>query len=95
MESLRKFGEGVSAQPGERLLGPAFAHTSVGMAIADAEGRFIEANGAFLAIVGRSMEELLRETTASMTYEEDRATNVRLTRSLWSGEIPDFELEKR
>lgn len=97
MESLRRINQasGVSQKGERRLIGPAFAHTSVGLAIADREGHFIEANGAFLDTVGRTFEELSRETVDSITHPEDRAANAEGVRSLFAGEAADFQIEKR
>ncbi|HEX4155637.1 MAG TPA: PAS domain S-box protein [Acidobacteriaceae bacterium] len=97
METLRRINEASGVAPGERerLLGPAFAHTAVGMAIADREGRILEANSAFLDIVGRSFEELTRENVESITHPEDRAANAAGIRLIYAGEAPDFRIEKR
>lgn len=66
MDTLRRISEGSSTplRQGERLLGPAFAHTSVGLAIANREGRILEANGAFLeklAATGRLAASIAHE----------------------------------
>lgn len=97
MESLRRINDasGAPLKQGQRLLGPAFTHTSVGLAIADRVGHFIEANSAFLDIVGRSFGELSRETIDSITHVEDRADNRACIDALYSGESPDCQLEKR
>jgi PAS domain S-box-containing protein len=97
MESLRRINDasGARMKQGQRLLGPAFAHTSVGLAIADRAGHMIEANSAFLDIVGRSFEDLSRETVESITHAEDRAANRAGIEALYNGTIPDFQIEKR
>src|SRR5579875_2442996 len=97
MESLRRINDagGAPLKQGQRLLGPAFAHTSVGLAIADREGHFVEANGAFLETVGRSFEELSRETVNSITHPDDRIANSVGIESLYKGELPDFQIDKR
>ena len=97
MESLRRISDasGTPLQHGQRLLGPAFAHTSVGMAIADREGRFVEANLAFLNTVGRNFEELSQETTDSITHPDERAANNAGIEALYEGQLPDFQIEKR
>jgi PAS domain S-box-containing protein len=97
METLRRINEASGASPGERqrLLGPAFAHTAVGMAIADRDGHIIEANSAFLDIVGRTFEELTRETVDSITHPDDRAANTAAIEAMHAGQMPDFQIEKR
>lgn len=95
MESLRRINEASGSPDGKRLLGPAFAHTAVGLGIADRNGKIIEANSAFLEIVGRSFEELSRETVDSITHPDDRAVNAAGIQRMHSGEAPDFLIEKR
>lgn len=97
METLRRISDasGVGLKQGQRLLGPAFAHTSVGLAIADRDGHIIEANSAFLDILGRSFDQLSRETIESLTHPDDRAANCAGIESLYNGSLPDFQIEKR
>jgi PAS domain S-box-containing protein len=97
MENLRRINQATGELPGRerRLIGPAFTHTSVGLAIADREGHILEANSAFLDTVGRSFEELSHETVDSITHPEDRAANAEGVRKLYAGEAPDFQIEKR
>jgi PAS domain S-box-containing protein len=65
------------------------------MAIADREGHIIEANSAFLDIVGRTFEELSRETVDSITHPDDRAANTAAIEAMHAGKMPDFQIEKR
>ncbi|HEY4009135.1 MAG TPA: PAS domain-containing protein [Acidobacteriaceae bacterium] len=97
MESLRRINDasGAPREERQRLLGPAFAHTSVGLAIADRDGRFVEANSAFLDIVGRSFEQLSRETVESVTHPDDREANRAGIAALYEGQSPDFQIDKR
>ncbi len=97
MESLRRINDagGFPLKRGQRLLGPAFTHTSVGLAIADRDGRFIEANSAFLDTVARSFEQLSRETLDSIAHPDEREQNRANIEALYQGEIPDFQVEKR
>ncbi|HEY5328537.1 MAG TPA: PAS domain-containing protein [Acidobacteriaceae bacterium] len=96
MENLRRINEASGSPNGrERLLGPAFARTSVGIAIADGEVHILEANGAFLETLGRSLDELTEETIDSITHPDDRGVNAAGIRSLYAGESQDFQIEKR
>jgi PAS domain S-box-containing protein len=98
MESLRRINQASGVPPFEThrpLLGPAFAHTAVGLAIADLQGNIVEANSAFLDIVGRNFSELSCETVESITHPDDREANAAAYRTLQTGEIPDFQIEKR
>src|SRR5262249_46186656 len=57
---------------GEDRFRTAFAHAAVGMAVTDADGRFLEANPAYCRIVGYSDEELCRLDFGSLTHPDDR-----------------------
>ena len=56
-----------SVQPapvqGEDFFREAFAHASVGIAVTDLAGRFLQVNAAFCAITGYSQAELLATTS--------------------------------
>lgn len=95
MEQLRRISGTLDEQGKGSLLGPAFAHTPVGLSIADLEGKFVESNAAFLTIVGRSFDELAGETVASLTHPEDRRTTEEGIASLVAGDISHFSQEKR
>lgn len=96
METLRRINRAAGSLGDERrLIGPAFAHTSVGLAIADREGHILEANSAFLDTVGRTFEQLSHETVHSITHPDDREANAEGIRRLYEGDAADFQIEKR
>jgi len=80
---------------GEGRFRTAFAHASVGMAVTDAEGRFLDANRAYCEITGYSLEELLPKDLASVTHPDDLPKNLGLIRRMLDGGDPGFVIEKR
>ncbi len=80
---------------GEGRFRTTFAHASVGMAVTDAEGRFLDANRAYCEITGYSLEELLPKDLASLTHPDDLPKNLGLIRRMLDGGDPGFVIEKR
>ncbi|HYE95836.1 MAG TPA: PAS domain S-box protein [Rubricoccaceae bacterium] len=72
-----------------------FASTPVGLVTVDVDGRLLEANPAFLALLGYSTEELREKTYTDFTYPDDRATNHTLFREVVEGRREGFQIEKR
>ena len=64
------------------------------MAIAGADGRLVDANGAFLDMVGRSLGELREIDVTRLTHEEDETT-LRLFEELVRGERDGYVAQKR
>jgi PAS domain S-box-containing protein len=87
----------VIALPPERedFYREAFAHSAVGLAVTDLDGRFLQVNPAYCAITGYPEDELLATDFATITHPDDRAGNVCLFRQLLAGVISHFDVEKR
>ena len=79
----------------EERLRTAFAHASVGMAMATPEGRFLQVNPAYCRITGYSETELLATDFQSITHPEDLPRNLAAIRQLLANEIPGFVIDKR
>ncbi|MCB0168739.1 MAG: PAS domain S-box protein [Anaerolineae bacterium] len=73
----------------------AFANATIGFAMTDPAGRFIDANPAFCAITGYSLEELRTFAFPKLIHPEDRAANVALVEQMLAGKIPNFVIENR
>lgn len=73
-----------------KLFGESFSP----MAIAGTDGRLVDANGAFLDLVGRSLGELREIYVSKLTHAEDAAT-LRLFEELVRGERDGYVVEKR
>ena len=79
---------------GDRL-SEAFEHAAAGMAITDLEGHFLETNPAFRHIVGRSAEDLSRQTLLSVVHPDDRRECEQNIEELASGRSSAFVREQR
>src|ERR1700685_1873953 len=73
----------------------AFETAGHGMAIVSLEGRFLEVNKAWLAIVGYSREELWRLDFQSITHPDDLTLHVSHMKALLSDLSHSFAMEKR
>ncbi len=72
-----------------------FEHAANGIAITDWQGRFVQCNPAYSAIVGYAEEELREIEFSSLVRPDDRAENMVLIRQLMSGERPFFTTQNR
>jgi len=77
----------------ERRLRAAVEGATVGLALADLAGKWIEVNDRLPAIVGRSREELLQTSLVAITVEGDDARLDEVLARLRNGEIADWEGE--
>jgi PAS domain-containing protein len=68
----------------------AFAQAPVGIAITDADGKFLEANTVYCNITGRTEEELRLTDFISITHPDDRQRKIRIVKRLLNGEISEF-----
>jgi PAS domain S-box-containing protein len=68
---------------------------AIGIALADTEGRILDTNPAFQAMLGHSNDELQGMVFADFTHPEDVATDLERFRELLAGERRDYRLEKR
>ena len=73
----------------------AFNQAAVGMAVASLDGQFQEVNDRFTEILGYEREELLTHTFLDVTFPDDLSGTRDNVRKLLSGEIKEYNLEKR
>jgi PAS domain S-box-containing protein len=85
----------VATRDGEDWFRVAFAHAAVGLAMTDAQGRFLEANPAFHRITGYDEDELLGIDFLALTHPDDRAEDGERLRGMLDGREPGFVREKR
>ena len=90
----RRHTEG-SLRESEERFRSAMHYTSIGMALASPEGRWLEVNPAFCAIVGYSDTELLEKTFQSLTHPEDLELSLDRVRRLLAGDMKFYSVEKR
>ncbi len=73
----------------------AFRDSPIGMAILDEDGRYLEVNGTFLRIIGRTSRDLTGHYFGVHTHPDDLNRDVELMGQLSSGELPYFQVQKR
>lgn len=79
----------------EWLLADAFEHAPNGMALLNADGKFIQANHTLCSLLGFSRDELLDLNSNGVTHPEDAATEAEQRRRLAAGEINRYQLVQR
>src|ERR1700726_1866448 len=72
-----------------------FENSSIGVALADHNGRFLTTNRVFQAMVGYTEEELRAVTFLDLTHEDYREANWALITELVEGKRQDFQIEKK
>jgi PAS domain S-box-containing protein len=72
-----------------------FEESSLGIARADLEGRFIDANRAYGKLTGYSNAELGTLRLVDLVVEDDRPASAELMEQLRGGERQDFQIEAR
>ncbi len=73
----------------------AMYHSGIGMAVVALDGRYLEVNPAFCAIVGYSREELLARDFQSITHPEDLEADLQFVRRMLRREIVNYQMDKR
>jgi two-component system, cell cycle sensor histidine kinase and response regulator CckA len=96
---LRDISERVTARDAlelsERRFRGLFDGAGTGIAITDLDGRFVEANPAYLRMLGLDLEELRERDVLDLVHDHDRDEHRRLLRELVAGERSSFRAETR
>jgi len=79
----------------ERRFRTVFEAAPLGIAIADRRGYFLEANDAFLRMLGYDRNEITQFTFVDITYPEDRPQTQRLSQKAITGKKGHYVVEKR
>ncbi len=72
-----------------------FELSQIGLAITSLDGRYQRVNQTLCNLLGYEATELIGKPYADVTHPEDLETNLMLRKSLLSGEISNFQMEKR
>jgi PAS domain S-box-containing protein len=73
----------------------AFDQSAVGMAYADADGRYVQVNDRMCELLGFTREELLQRSFMELTHPDDLRRELRMLASLRAGDNAHFSMEKR
>lgn len=73
----------------------AFHNAAIGFAIANPDGRFVEANPAYCEITGYDVATLRTLAYTQLVHPDDLASNLALNERMFKGEIADFVVENR
>jgi PAS domain S-box-containing protein len=92
--SQRRAAERALRASQERL-SAIFAQAAVGIAVANLEGRFEEANHKFCEILGYPLAELREHTFLELTHHDDVKLTLEKTAALRAGKIANYAIEKR
>jgi len=71
-----------------------FDRSAIGVALSDAEGRFLAVNRAYEKMLGYTEEELRKLSFFDVTPEEFRRPNRALATEMWTGSRQQYEFEK-
>jgi len=77
------------------LLGTAFSHAPLGMAVVDVSGQIVIANDALCRITGHATADLTEHTIADLIMAEDRALEAEHRERLIAGELTSYEVSVR
>ena len=77
------------------LLQALFDNAAVGIAQVGADGRFLRCNRRLAEITGYSIGELTGLRFQDITHRDDLEADLAQSRRLWSGDIAEFQMEKR
>ena len=72
-----------------------FDRAPVGMAVLDAQGRYLHANPCWLKMTGYSLDEITRATLFDQTHPDDISGSQERLQGLVSGKIDNYRLERR
>lgn len=92
--SLRKAAERELLVNKERFKN-SFIHASHGIALVGLDGKWLKVNKALCALLCRSEEALLELTFQEVTHPEDLEKDLTLLNQTLSGEIENYDMEKR
>ncbi|MDF0717913.1 PAS domain S-box protein [Muricauda sp. 334s03] len=79
----------------EESLQATLENSSVGMALVDEDGRFMDVNQSLCKSLGYSKDELLKLTFQEITHPHDLEKDLSLLRKLIQGNISTYQIEKR
>ena len=92
---LCELHEAALSAEAERLFGPMFDNSPVGMAVFDSDGRYVRVNDALCHFLRRERGDLLGRRDQELTHPDDRASDVAAAGRILDGELDTWQTEKR
>jgi len=90
----RKYAQ-LASQESEERFRSLFEHASIGIALETMDGRILEVNPAFCAMIGYTAEELLTSSCARLSHPDDEAVEMAFFEELRQGLRSSYRMEKR
>lgn len=88
-------GSQVMSLDGVQRLARAFEHTSIGMALQDPKGNWLEVNPAFCDLLGYARSDLIGLSSMELTHSDDIERSLQQLKRLKRGELNNFRFDKR
>src|SRR5262249_22750903 len=82
-------------QRSEARFRSAFDYAAIGMAMVEANGRWLQVNQSLCKIVGYSEQELTATNFQTITHPDDLSNALKYIYMMLEGKIPTFQMEKR
>ena len=79
----------------EKRFRTVFEAAPLGIVIADANGNILEANDAFIQLLGYDQNEITKLTFVDITHPDDREEIIKLSRKARDGQINSYQIETR
>lgn len=92
---LTEVAHGRALQAAEMQFRAIFEQAGVGIALIAPDGKWLQVNHRLCDMLGYSESELLAHTVFDITHPDDRPSTHASHRSLMSGEVDEFAMEKR
>jgi diguanylate cyclase (GGDEF)-like protein/PAS domain S-box-containing protein len=86
---------GLELREAQERFRKAFVNASIGMCLVSVEGRFIQVNPAFCAMLGHPAGGLVGRVFAEVTHPDDLSGNLLAVRQMLAGELATYRTEKR
>ena len=92
---VQELGPQQLSHEADRLFGPLFETSPVGMALFDNDGHYVRVNAALCKFLDRAEDDLLGRRDQELTHTDDRASDVAAAWRILRGELDCWQTEKR
>ena len=95
IKTPRADGSKIMSLDAVQRLARAFEHTSIGMALQDPSGNWLEVNPAFCDLLGYARSDLIGLSFLELTHSDDVERSLQQLKRLKRGELNNFRFDKR